>query len=118
MIAISRFDRTLPLCSKTALRVKSLTRVLFESPGLKRRLEEWVESRSGHRGVKKVRAEEAWAVPKHVLKSLVVVEVWPDKKNVVVVGNGMQIKLRISSTGDLKLEDVLVSRFLFFMLHS
>ena len=37
---------------------------------------------------KRTRVEEAWAVPKELLQRLVVAEVWPDKRNVVVVGNG------------------------------
>jgi len=57
------------------------------TPGLKRRLEEWAESRLAERGIKKARSEEAWAVPKHLLQSLVVVEIWPEKRNVVIVGN-------------------------------
>jgi len=54
---------------------------------LKRRLEEWIENRPLPAGVKRFRTEDAWAVPKHLLKSLVVVEIWPEKKNVVIVGN-------------------------------
>ena len=37
---------------------------------------------------KMARTEEVWAVPKNLLKRLIVVEVWPEKKNIAIVGNG------------------------------
>lgn len=58
--------------------------VFVPTPSLKRCLEEFAEN---YRMVKKARSDEAWAVPNHLIKSLVVVEIWPDKKNVAIVGN-------------------------------
>ena len=75
---------------------------LFSS-GLKRCLEEMAE---GGKMVKMAKTEEVWAVPKNLLKRLIVVEVWPEKKNVAIVGNGkyqsISISININDNGAMK----------------
>jgi len=56
--------------------------VLAPSAGLKRSIEEFHEARN----LKRRRVDDTWAVPKALLAQLIVVEVWPEKKNVAVVG--------------------------------
>ena len=50
----------------------------------------------GGKMVKMAKTEEVWAVPKNLLKRLIVVEVWPEKKNVAIVGNGKYQSISIS----------------------